>query len=399
VVLIDFDTATGDFEDPLKRDATLVGTAGYVPLEQLAGQSVPASDLYAVGMTLVDLLSRRPVTDLPVEGGRVRFEDAVHVSDTLRYVLSRLLAPAVEERLQSAETVRMALRAPVPAVGLSTSLASMGESRLVTPDQMGALGWTSDRHLVWPTEASASSEYSAAFSASFVCEPPTVYPRHENRGGTWSSWRGDEGPEWLEVIFSEPLPPARAVRVFETHCPGAITRVEVVGQTGVARDIYRGEPVAAPHEARVLEITLEPPRTVARAIIHLDTSAVPGFNGIDSVALVAVEPVHAQPVDWRPKRDKGFWTMIFVLASTVLGLILWGALSTDAFRGALEEQPSVAEALPGGDGDLVAHVAGCAERVAGGLGRAGKHLLLAIWRHPVVGEAGLRGTQRVARIR
>lgn len=114
VVLIDFDTATGGEADLLKRDATMVGTAGFVPVEQLAGQAVAASDLYSAAMTLVALLSRRPVIELPVEAGRVRFEGVISVSDGLRHVLSRLLSPAVEERLQSAQAVLSALEEPAP---------------------------------------------------------------------------------------------------------------------------------------------------------------------------------------------------------------------------------------------------------------------------------------------
>ncbi|MDP6947166.1 MAG: serine/threonine-protein kinase, partial [Myxococcota bacterium] len=163
-VLIDFDTATGDDQDPFKRDATMVGTAGFVPLEQLAGQAVPASDLYAAAMTLVALLSRRPVTDLPVEGGRVLFEDALEVGDSLRYVLSRLLSPASEERLQTTEEVLAALRAPVPALTTGSALATTGEVHNLAPDEMAALQWTSDRHLVWSVEAQASSRYSAGYS-------------------------------------------------------------------------------------------------------------------------------------------------------------------------------------------------------------------------------------------
>ena len=56
---------------------TVVGTVGYAPLEQFWGRAVPASDLYALGATLIHLLTGKPPIDLPQKDSRIQFYDRV----------------------------------------------------------------------------------------------------------------------------------------------------------------------------------------------------------------------------------------------------------------------------------------------------------------------------------
>ncbi|PMB12470.1 serine/threonine protein kinase, partial [Fischerella thermalis CCMEE 5319] len=58
---------------------TVVGTYGYVPIEQFAGRAVPASDLYALGATLIHLLTGMSPADLPHRDARIHFTDRVSV--------------------------------------------------------------------------------------------------------------------------------------------------------------------------------------------------------------------------------------------------------------------------------------------------------------------------------
>jgi chorismate mutase len=82
--------------------STVVGTSGYMPLEQLMGRAQPATDLYALAATVVHLLSHRHPADLPVEGMALKFHEFVNVSEAMTTFLERMLAPYVEDRLQSA---------------------------------------------------------------------------------------------------------------------------------------------------------------------------------------------------------------------------------------------------------------------------------------------------------
>ncbi|MGM0576185.1 MAG: serine/threonine protein kinase [Myxococcota bacterium] len=337
-VLVDFDAATGEVADPMRRDATLVGTAGYVPMEQLSGQSVPASDLYALGMTLVALLSRKAPTDLPVEGGRVRFEHVVNVSSRFERVLRGMLEPAVERRLGSAEAVRAELSGRVPSAEAQRAGPPVGVGRRYDPKAFDATGWRRDPHLVWPRVAVASSEYDEGWAARSATGPPRVFPRHGDYRGAWASRLANGGEEWLEVTFPEDAPPARAVRVFETFNPGAIREIRIGVLGREPESVWRDDPAPAGRGARVLEVALDPPRHVSVVHVQLDTSAVDGWNEVDTVALVADRPAVEGRVRWDRRRWP--WKAVALLALLLLGPTVYMAIP----HGAAPVAPS--EALP-----------------------------------------------------
>lgn len=95
-----------------KGASTIVGTSGYMPLEQLMGRATPATDIYGLGATVVHLLTHRHPADLPVKAMALQFQDFVNVSSELTGVLEGMLAPHVEDRLATAEAVRERLRPP-----------------------------------------------------------------------------------------------------------------------------------------------------------------------------------------------------------------------------------------------------------------------------------------------
>ena len=49
---------------------TVVGTYGYTPIVQFGGRTIPASDLYALGATLIHLLTGVPPANLPQKNYR-----------------------------------------------------------------------------------------------------------------------------------------------------------------------------------------------------------------------------------------------------------------------------------------------------------------------------------------
>jgi serine/threonine protein kinase len=347
LVLIDFDTATGDDQSAFKRDATLVGTAGFVPLEQLAGQATPASDLYAAAMTLVALLTRRPVTDLPVEGGRVQFEDALEVSASLRYVLTRQLSPAAEERLQSAKEVKEALRAEPPArIGGALQPVIGANARRLPVSELEARHWSTNRHLAWPVDAEASSVYSSGYGVTTLVGPPRVYPRHGDIPGAWAAKLPRRGHEWIELTYAEQLPLIEALWILETNLPGAVVTVTLITADGSEETVYESPPSACAPEAVVLEVPLSPARPVKRVRVDLNTSQVgTGWNQIDTVALVAQAPVIDIPVNWALKprmplvRRLGYTAMV--------GLALWGIISGWLSLGLGHDEDEVTVAPPG----------------------------------------------------
>lgn len=101
VYLVDF----GAVQDRAAQEGatfTVVGTYGYAPMEQFGGRAVPASDLYALGATLIHLLTRTAPGDLPQRHLRICFQDLVSLKPNIVSWLEKLTEPAPEQRFKSA---------------------------------------------------------------------------------------------------------------------------------------------------------------------------------------------------------------------------------------------------------------------------------------------------------
>jgi len=109
VALVDFGAVRNVFRAPEEDGSTVVGTHGYMPYEQYMGQASPASDLYALGATLLHLLTGRAPPDFMTTAGRLEVPAGLPCGEPLREVLVRMLAPAQSERFQSAREARAAL--------------------------------------------------------------------------------------------------------------------------------------------------------------------------------------------------------------------------------------------------------------------------------------------------
>ena len=109
IALVDFGAVRNVFRAPEEDGSTVVGTHGYMPYEQYMGQASPASDLYALGATLLHLLTGRAPPEFMTTAGRLEVPTGLSCGDPVREVLVRLLAPAQADRYQSAREVRAAL--------------------------------------------------------------------------------------------------------------------------------------------------------------------------------------------------------------------------------------------------------------------------------------------------
>lgn len=118
IALVDFG-ASRDLAASVTHGSTLVGTFGYMPPEQLGGTVSPSSDLYALGATLVHLLSRRPPGELLDPSMGLAFEKAINVSPHFSRFLGRLTQRDPAQRFQSAAEALTALEATSAyAIGL-----------------------------------------------------------------------------------------------------------------------------------------------------------------------------------------------------------------------------------------------------------------------------------------
>lgn len=101
IYLVDF----GAVQDKATAEGatfTVVGTGGYAPMEQFWGRAVPASDLYALGATLIHLLTGTAPADLPQKDLRIQFSDVVYLNPTFSHWIETLTNPALEQRFSTA---------------------------------------------------------------------------------------------------------------------------------------------------------------------------------------------------------------------------------------------------------------------------------------------------------
>lgn len=96
--LIDFGAALYADQEPF----SLVGTPGFTPPEQLSGQPVPVSDLYALGATALVLLSGSPA-DRFFDGHRLDFWEQLSLSPRYKSWLEIMVHPDVALRFDDAE--------------------------------------------------------------------------------------------------------------------------------------------------------------------------------------------------------------------------------------------------------------------------------------------------------
>lgn len=119
LVLIDFGAVKEAVHASFDPAMSLVGTVGYMAPEQLRGQASPASDLYAVGMVAVFLLSGREPASLIDEHHEVQWERAVSVPEPVVAWLRQMTAPVIAQRPATAKEARRLLaqaQKPAPLV-------------------------------------------------------------------------------------------------------------------------------------------------------------------------------------------------------------------------------------------------------------------------------------------
>jgi serine/threonine protein kinase len=92
---------------------TIVGTSGYAPLEQFWGRAVPASDLYALGATLIHLLTGITPVDLPIKDSRLQFRNKISLQSNLLAWIEKATEITVEKRFNSAAEALYALEVQV----------------------------------------------------------------------------------------------------------------------------------------------------------------------------------------------------------------------------------------------------------------------------------------------
>lgn len=111
VYLIDF----GSVQTVLAAEGgtrTVVGTYGYMPQEQFGGRTVPASDLYSLGATLIYLVTGTNPADLPQKDFRIQFQQVANLSPNFAKWLEQITEPSLEKRFSTATQALRDLKQP-----------------------------------------------------------------------------------------------------------------------------------------------------------------------------------------------------------------------------------------------------------------------------------------------
>lgn len=145
LVLIDFGAVKNQVTHTLGNQheantAFAVGTAGFAPPEQIAMRPVYASDVYAVGITCLYLLTGKSPKDFDYNSltGEMQWEKEVHLSPDMIDVLKRMLQASVRHRYQSAQDV-------LNALGLLPYVESMSKGMVTQPTKRNSSSSTQER--------------------------------------------------------------------------------------------------------------------------------------------------------------------------------------------------------------------------------------------------------------
>jgi serine/threonine protein kinase len=117
IFLLDFGAvkqiAAGAGSGQAAQSSTGIYSMGFAPPEQMAGNVVyPATDLYALGVTCITLLTNKQPNELyDPYSNNWNWRAYAQVSDRLEAILNRLLLPTPSQRFQSAKEVTEALQA------------------------------------------------------------------------------------------------------------------------------------------------------------------------------------------------------------------------------------------------------------------------------------------------
>ncbi|MEN9521536.1 MAG: hypothetical protein RLZZ381_4124 [Cyanobacteriota bacterium] len=115
LVLIDFGVVKNQVDSVAAHETALtafaVGTPGFAPPEQLAMRPVYASDIYALGVTCMYLMSGKAPKNMECDPitGDINWFKYINVSDGFAEILTKMLEVAVKSRYKTAQEVLDAL--------------------------------------------------------------------------------------------------------------------------------------------------------------------------------------------------------------------------------------------------------------------------------------------------
>jgi len=105
-VLIDFGSVCDGWREKDEQGSTVAGTHGYMPPEQYMGKVGATSDLYALGATLLHVITGKHPSSFPFEDGRIEVPDDLPCAPELTRLIDSSLETSTSKRPQSAASAR-----------------------------------------------------------------------------------------------------------------------------------------------------------------------------------------------------------------------------------------------------------------------------------------------------
>ncbi len=128
IVLIDFGSVKQVSSQPVEHEGRVsitvaIGSLGYMPSEQLAGQPCLSSDIYAVGVLALQALTGLDARRLPKDPrtSELVWRDLVHIDSTLADILDTMVRYDYRQRYVSAQEALQALNAVITPQLYATS--------------------------------------------------------------------------------------------------------------------------------------------------------------------------------------------------------------------------------------------------------------------------------------
>ena len=134
--LLDFGAVKQVTNSPVgEKASTGIYSMGFAPPEQMAGGQVfPSTDLYALAVTIITLLTGKEASDLfDAYSNQWKWLQHVNVSPTLADVLDKMLLAAANQRFQSAQAVLDALEPKITQQPQSLPPQAPAETRISQP--------------------------------------------------------------------------------------------------------------------------------------------------------------------------------------------------------------------------------------------------------------------------
>ncbi|UII23010.1 OmpA family protein [Fulvivirga ligni] len=123
-----------------------------------------------------------------------------------------------------------------------------------------------------------------SYKASQILGEPDIYPGSEGSSRAWTPKKPDQ-EDFIKVGFAEPIS-IQQIAIAESINPTAIWRVFAYDENGGEHFINEFTPRPIPLKSRIINIFTDPtPYKVTAVKVILHGKDVPGYNGIDAIAI------------------------------------------------------------------------------------------------------------------